>query len=113
MKAVKVFISGLWPVLLIFLPTWLCNLIRPSGRPTVWNPLDIVLLWRQSVLGLYAYSVSYGIGVIVVVAICLWWWLRHGGFFYGMLLFFAAFMAGPTWGILLNLWHYFALSFGI
>ena len=52
----------LWPLLLVFLPTWAANafLPAPAGAPLLWNPLDILTAWPPAIHALLAYSASFG-----------------------------------------------------
>lgn len=85
-----------WPLLMIFIPTWIGNYVLP-GEPAqrLWDPSEILLAWAPSILQLFAYSPGYCIGVGLVLGVCLYWWFRYSGLFYGALLFVASCMAGP------------------
>lgn len=98
-----------WPLLMIFIPTWIGNYVLP-GEPAqrLWDPSEILLAWAPSILQLFAYSPGYCIGVGLVLGVCLYWWFRYSGLFYGALLFVASCMAGPTWPVLIKFWHYYA-----
>lgn len=102
-------LSWLWPLLLVFLPTWAANafLPAPAGASLLWNPLDILTAWPPAIHALFAYSASFACGCLLMLAICLFWWLRFGGGIYALLLFCASFMTGPTWTVFVRLWHYF------
>ncbi len=96
------------PILMIFLPMWCDSLLFRSGEAAVWNPLAIGMLWFASVPEFFSYSPPYCCGALFSLGLCLYWFERYPSFFYGMLLFFAAAMAGPTWTVLVRLWHYLA-----
>ena len=84
-----------WPLLMIFIPTWIGNYV-------------LCCVSGHGILQLFAYSPGYCIGVGLVLGVCLYWWFRYSGLFYGALLFVASCMAGPTWPVLIKFWHYYA-----
>ena len=95
-----------WPLVLVFLPTWLGNLAPGGGTHLEWNPLAIAMAWPASLSALWDYSASFCIGALVTLALCLWWYARRPSVFYGLLLFFAACMASPSWVVVARFWHY-------
>lgn len=107
MTMARPILAILWPVLLVFLPTWLANLTAGASAHVEWNPVAIALAWPSSLESLFDYSASFCIGAVVTLALCLWWYVRHPSVFYGALLFFAACMASPSWVVVVRLWHYF------
>ena len=44
-----------WPLLMIFIPTWIGNYVLP-GEPAqrLWDPSEILLAWAPSILQLFA-----------------------------------------------------------
>ena len=101
------FLVWLWPVLLIFLPSWIMNLVNmgDAGAHLVWNPLAIAALWGSSMQALLTYSLTFGCGALFSLGLCLCWFVRSPGLVHGVLLFCAAFMAGPTWKTLVTWWY--------
>ena len=59
-----------WPLLMIFIPTWIGNYVLP-GEPAqrLWDPSEILLAWAPSILQLFAYSPGYCIGVGLVLGV--------------------------------------------
>ncbi len=97
----------LWPVAVLFLPSWLFGLLFPvAGAETVWNPVDIILSWGTAVPALFAYSPAFCCGALFTLALCLYWHWRWPSLLYAFLLFFASCMAGPSWVTIVRLWHY-------
>lgn len=103
----RTILALLWPVLLVFLPTWLGNLVSGASASVVWDPLAIAMSWPSSLSALFDYSASFCIGAVATLVLCLGWYVRHPSLFYGVLLFFAASMASPSWVVVVRLWHYF------
>ncbi len=96
----------LWPLLLVFLPVWLAGLLGlPPWTEPVWNPLSIAALWPAGISALFAYSPAFAVGGLLSLGLCLYWFLRWGDMLYAVLLFFAAFLIGPTWELPVRLWH--------
>lgn len=93
------------PLCMLFLPSFCAGLL--TGQPAAgWNPVATAMLWTVSVPEFFAYSPAYCCGALFSLALCLYWFERFPGFFYGMLLFFASLMAGPTWTVIVRGWHY-------
>jgi len=98
-----------WPLLMIFLPTWLENVAAPMDpSQRIWDPSEILLAWAPGIQQLFAYSPGFCIGACLGLAVCLYWWFRYAGLFYGAMLFAVSCMVGPTWPVLIRFWHYYA-----
>ncbi len=93
------------PLCMLFLPSFCANLLAGPAA-AVWNPVAVAMLWTVSVPEFFAYSPAYCGGALFSLALCLYWFERFPCFFYGMLLFFASLMAGPTWTVIVRGWHY-------
>ncbi|MDO5537911.1 MAG: hypothetical protein Q4F72_10340 [Desulfovibrionaceae bacterium] len=105
-KTSSTLFAVLWPVLMIFVPTWAANAILPPAQAApVWNPLDIALQWLTSVPELFSYSPTFCCGALFTLGLCLYWQVRYPSAFFAALLFFASAMAGPSWTAVARLWH--------
>ncbi len=107
-KCMKVFLflRWVWPLLLIFLPVWLCNFLLPDGADAVWNPVTIAQSWTDAVPELFGYSPAFCCGALFTMGVCLYWFIRWPCLLYAVLLFFAYAMAGPSWKTLVRMWNY-------